>query len=138
MRTKGTIVVAVSLAVADTGPGIPDADLGRIFDPFERLGAEQTAIEGTGIGLPLARAFAEAMKGHLTVASIPGEGPTFTVTLPRTPDLVPAANDTVRATGVIAYLTKPLELTELGQLLDSFAAGHAHQADPVPRTVPAP
>ena len=46
--------------------------------PFERLGADQTAIEGTGIGLPLARAFAEAMEGHLTAASIPGEGTTFT------------------------------------------------------------
>jgi signal transduction histidine kinase/DNA-binding NarL/FixJ family response regulator len=88
----------VSLSVADTGPGIPAADLDRIFDPFERLGAEQTAIEGTGIGLPLARAFAEAMGGHLTVVSTPGEGSAFTVTLPRTadiaqlsaPDLIPA------------------------------------------------
>ena len=64
----------VSLAVADTGPGIPAADLDRIFDPFERLGAEQTAIEGTGIGLPLARAFAEAMAGHLTVTSTRAKG----------------------------------------------------------------
>ena len=76
-----------SLTVADTGPGIPPADLDRIFDPFERLGAEQTAIEGTGIGLPLARAFAEAMHGDLTAASVPGEGTIFTITLPRSPDL---------------------------------------------------
>ena len=237
-----------SLTVADTGPGIPAADLGRIFDPFERLGAEQTVIEGTGIGLPLARAFAEAMGGHLTAASAPGEGTTFTVTLPRTPDMVqapehdttpvpvprtatddparadirilyiednpanievvsrflktrpgvrlqsvtsgqagltaaavelpdlilldlhlpglhgdevlrrlranpatagipvailsaeasPAIIRQMRARGVIAYLTKPLELTELGQLLDSFAAGQDQEADPAPRTVLAP
>ncbi len=89
-RVGGTITITcqaagpdqASLAVADTGPGIPAADLDRIFDPFERLGAEQTAIEGTGIGLPLARAFAEAMHGHLTAASVPGEGTTFTVTCP--------------------------------------------------------
>ncbi len=44
----------------------------------------------------------------------------------------------MRTDGAIAYLTKPLDLTELGQLLDSFAAGDDHWADPAPRTVPAP
>ena len=238
----------VSLAVADTGPGITAADLDRIFDPFERLGEEQGAIEGTGIGLPLARAFAEAMKGHLTVASAPGEGTTFTVTLPRVPDMAQAPPDRgttsiplptppgddpggtatrvlyiednpanievvarfvrtrprirlqsvmsgsaglevaaqeipdlilldlhlpgmhggevlrrlrdkpatagipvailsaeasptiirqMRARGVIAYLTKPLDLAELGQLLDSFVAGRDHEAGQAPPAVPA-
>jgi signal transduction histidine kinase/ActR/RegA family two-component response regulator len=236
-----------SLTVADTGPGIPAADLEHIFDPFERLGAERTAIEGTGIGLPLARAFAEAMHGQLTAASVPGEGTTFTLTLPRTPDIVqapagdhpiprqptapdesegthtrilhiednpanievvsrflrtrpamrlqsvtsgqagleaaareipdlilldmhlpglhgdevlrrlrdnpatagipvavlsaeaaPAVIRHMRASGVIAYLTKPLDLTELGQLLDSAAAGRDRQAGPASRTAPAP
>jgi signal transduction histidine kinase/ActR/RegA family two-component response regulator len=73
----------VSLVVTDTGPGIRAADLERIFAPFERLGVEQTGIEGTGIGLPLARALARAMAGQLTVASVHGEGSAFTVTLPR-------------------------------------------------------
>ncbi len=41
-------------------------------------------------------------------------------------------------TKVIAYPTKPLDLTEPGQLLDFFATGHDHGADPAPRTVPAP
>jgi signal transduction histidine kinase/ActR/RegA family two-component response regulator len=257
-REGGAVVITcqapspdqVSLTMTDTGPGIPGPDLHRIFDPFERLGAEQTSIEGTGIGLPLARAFAEAMEGHLTAASIPGEGTTFTVTLPRAADMVPAADDdsvpvpvpvprtgtedpagtdlsvlyiednpanievvsrfmrtrpgvrlqsvtsgqaglalaaqeipdlilldlhlpglhghevlrrlkaepatagipvailsaeaapavirNMRASGVIAYLTKPLDLTELGQLIDSFAAQHEHEAAPAPRTAPAP
>ena len=44
----------------------------------------------------------------------------------------------LRARGVIAYLTKPLELTELGQLLDSVAAGHDHQAGPASLTTPLP
>ena len=97
-RAGGTITITcqavgsdeVSLAVADTGPGIPAADLGRIFDPFERLGAEQTAVEGTGIGLPLARAFADAMHGRLAAASVVGEGTTFTLTLPRAQDTAEA------------------------------------------------
>jgi signal transduction histidine kinase/CheY-like chemotaxis protein len=73
----------VSLVVTDTGPGIRAADLERIFAPFERLGVEQTGIEGTGIGLPLARALAQAMAGQLTASSVHGEGSAFTVTLPR-------------------------------------------------------
>jgi signal transduction histidine kinase/ActR/RegA family two-component response regulator len=254
-RVGGTITITcqaagpdlASLTVADTGPGIPAADLDRIFDPFERLGAEQTAIEGTGIGLPLARAFAEAMHGSLTAASIPGEGTTFTITLPRSPDLAqapaadvripapriapddsagdgirvlyiednpanievvtrflktrpsmrlesvisgqaglesatrgipdlilldlhlpglhgdevlrrlrdnpatagipvailsaeasPAIIHNLRARGVIAYLTKPLDLAELGRLLDSVAAGHDGRADPASLTAPVP
>ena len=73
----------VSLVVTDTGPGIRAEDLDRIFAPFERLGVEQTGIEGSGIGLPLARALAEAMAGQLTASSVHGEGSAFTVTLPR-------------------------------------------------------
>ncbi len=76
----------VSVTVTDTGPGISGADLQRIFVPFERLGAEQSGVEGTGIGLPLARTLTEAMGGQLTVTSEPGRGSSFTVTLPRAPD----------------------------------------------------
>ena len=74
--------------VSDTGPGISPENLERIFIPFERLGAEQTAVEGTGIGLPLARALTTAMGGQLTASSVLGQGSAFTVSLPRAPDLV--------------------------------------------------
>jgi signal transduction histidine kinase/ActR/RegA family two-component response regulator len=81
-----------SIMVSDTGPGISPDNIERIFIPFERLGAEQTAVEGTGIGLPLTRALTDAMRGQLTVSSVLGQGSTFTVMLPRVPDLfhVPA------------------------------------------------
>ena len=49
----------------------------------------------------------------------------------------PAIIRQMRAQGVIAYLTKPLDLTELGELLDSFVEGRDHEADPGPRPVPA-
>ncbi|MGD0700184.1 MAG: ATP-binding protein [Trebonia sp.] len=236
-----------SLTVADTGPGILAADLDRVFDPFERLGAEQTAVEGTGIGLPLARAFAEAMHGNLSAASVSGEGSAFTITLPRAPDLVQALPDDqgiplprialddsagesihvlyiednpanievvtrflktrpgmrlrsvtsgqaglesatrdipdlilldlhlpglhgdevlrrlrdkpatagvpvailsaeaspaiihqMRGRGIVAYLTKPVDLDELGRLLDSVAAGHDRPAGPASRAAPVP
>jgi CheY-like chemotaxis protein len=78
----------VSIVVTDTGPGLAPDDLERIFIPFERLGAERTEIEGTGIGLPLAKALTEAMKGQLTVASVVGQGAAFTVSLTRAPDMI--------------------------------------------------
>jgi len=76
-----------TIVVADTGAGLSEADLRRIFVPFDRLGAERTGIEGTGIGLPLARAFAVAMNGELDAASTQGKGTAFTVTLPRAADM---------------------------------------------------
>jgi signal transduction histidine kinase/CheY-like chemotaxis protein len=80
----------VSVTVSDTGPGIQPEDLERIFIPFERLGAELTPIEGTGIGLPLAKALTETMGGRLVASSVVGEGSAFTVSLPRAPDMVSA------------------------------------------------
>ena len=78
----------VIIVVSDTGPGLSPEDLERIFVPFERLGAERSAVEGTGIGLPLAKALTEAMHGQLTASSVHGQGAAFTVSLPRAPDLV--------------------------------------------------
>jgi signal transduction histidine kinase/DNA-binding response OmpR family regulator len=76
-----------TIVVTDTGPGIAPADLDRIFQPFERLEAAQTTIEGTGIGLPLARSLTQAMKGNLTATSTPGQGSAFTITLRRATDI---------------------------------------------------
>jgi signal transduction histidine kinase/CheY-like chemotaxis protein len=97
-RPDGSITVScqaaddarVSVTVTDTGPGLSADELSRIFTPFERLGAAQSTIEGTGIGLPLARALAETMGGTVTASSAPGRGSTFTVSLPRTADIAPA------------------------------------------------
>jgi signal transduction histidine kinase len=71
----------VRIAVADTGPGIPADKLPRLFTQFDRLGAEHSEIQGTGMGLVLAKRLAEAMGGALTVASTEGQGTTFTLEL---------------------------------------------------------
>lgn len=70
------------ITVADTGIGIPAARLGQVFSPFERLGAELTEVQGTGLGLALSRRLLEAMDGTINVTSEAGVGSVFTVELP--------------------------------------------------------
>lgn len=67
--------------VRDTGRGIPPERLDELFVPFSRLGAEQTDVEGTGLGLALSQRLVEAMGGNLSVMSVVGEGSTFSVEL---------------------------------------------------------
>ena len=64
----------VQVAITDTGPGIPSDKLSHLFEPFNRLGAESSKIEGTGIGLVLSRRLVELMRGELTIASTVGRG----------------------------------------------------------------
>jgi PAS domain S-box-containing protein len=71
----------LQIRIRDTGPGIPPEKHGLLFIPFQRLGAEQSEIEGTGLGLALSQRLVEAMSGSLTVESELGEGSTFVVTL---------------------------------------------------------
>ncbi len=75
----------IELSVADSGIGMDEQQLARLFQPFERLGAQRGPVGGTGLGLVLARQLAEAMRGHIAVHSVPGEGSVFTLRLPQAP-----------------------------------------------------
>ena len=70
------------IRVMDTGPGIPAEKLSELFHPFSRLEAENSCIEGTGIGLTITRRIVEMMGGAVGVESCIGTGSTFWIELP--------------------------------------------------------
>ena len=90
-RQGGTLTVSadhdpddqVRIEVLDTGQGMTQAELGRLFVPFERLDAARRGIEGNGLGLAVSKAQSEAMEQvTIVAASISGEGSVFTLRLP--------------------------------------------------------
>ena len=89
-RQQGTITISckvvdgerVRVSVIDTGYGMDEQKLRALFVPFQRMGAEKTDVEGTGIGLVIARKLVELMGGSIAVTSVPGQGSTFSFELP--------------------------------------------------------
>lgn len=74
----------VQIEVSDSGPGILEGEIDKIFDRFYKVASKSRYnSEGLGIGLSLTREFVELMKGEVSVLSNPGQGTTFTVTFPK-------------------------------------------------------
>jgi PAS domain S-box-containing protein len=102
-RLKGKVLLAceegagdrLRLTVSDTGGGIPPEKLERLFIPFDRLGAEQTGVEGSGLGLALSKSLVELMGGTLHVTSVVGQGSCFSIELARVHGGVEPLADTV-------------------------------------------
>ncbi|MGP1396738.1 MAG: ATP-binding protein [Inquilinaceae bacterium] len=87
------------IAIADTGIGMRAQDIPLVMLPFQRLEpAHSGRYSGTGLGLPLAKAFVELHGGHLYIASEPDRGTTVTIDLPR--ELDAAANDLRHGIGI--------------------------------------
>jgi CheY-like chemotaxis protein len=93
-RREGTVTVRwqaapdgenVRLQVIDTGQGLSPEQRAHLFEPFNRLGAERSSIEGTGIGLVVTQRLVQLMGGTIDVTSEPGLGSCFTVSLPAAP-----------------------------------------------------
>jgi len=89
-RDGGTVFVECAtdgirtrIRVTDTGVGLADEQISALFQPFNRLGMEASAIEGVGLGLAITRRLIDAMGGRITVTSQPAVGTTFEIDLPR-------------------------------------------------------
>jgi len=76
-------VEAIRILVKDTGMGISRDDIPKLFIPFERIGAENTETEGTGLGLAVVKKLMDLMGGIIGVESTRGEGSTFWILMPR-------------------------------------------------------
>lgn len=119
--------------VGDDGPGIAPESLERLFQPFERLGAERTAVVGTGLGLVLSRALVTAMNGSLVASSDVGSGTVLRMEL----DAVPGAGP--RHDRQVLHVTDD---PSAAALVDQALRGrlgaevmHLHDADAVPAAV---
>jgi PAS domain S-box-containing protein len=83
----------VEISVTDTGLGMTPEQMAELFQPFNRLGRERSAQEGTGIGLVISQRLAELMGGSLRARSVTGEGSVFILSLPTLKDQDTVRND---------------------------------------------
>src|SRR5262249_27726024 len=122
------------LTVRDTGPGIPADQIGRLFEPFERLSAETSGGEGTGLGLAIARGMAEALGGAIGAESAVGERSAFWVELPvaSTAPVLPDGEElgarsgergTAQGTATVLYVEDNQPNVELVQHVLGFRPG---------------
>ena len=113
----------IRISVTDTGAGIRPEDVKKLFLPFERIGAEKTETEGTGLGLTVAKKLMDAMGGHIGLESTPGEGSTFWIELQLTQsqkslsgitgNAIGAETDLPVKTGTILYIEDNVSNAEL-------------------------
>jgi signal transduction histidine kinase len=80
----------VVLAIANTGPVIAPQEVGSLFEPFQRLGADRTGRDGLGLGLSIVRAIADAHGARLRARVLPRGGLDVQVRFPSRPATVPA------------------------------------------------
>lgn len=79
LQCESPVAGRLSISITDTGKGLNDEQLQRVFKPFDRAGAENTNIEGTGIGLVVTMRLIECMGGNISVTSRVGQGSTFSI-----------------------------------------------------------
>ncbi|AXS84218.1 ATP-binding protein [Marinobacter sp. Arc7-DN-1] len=111
------------VTVRDTGIGIPQDQIDRIFDAFEQQEGQNTRrYGGTGLGLAISRKLARMMGGELEVESESGAGSVFTVTLPRVEATVEKAEDEGAPKESERLLAQTLSMQERGWLREQLAA----------------
>jgi PAS domain S-box-containing protein len=113
----------ISFEIEDTGTGISDKELGKIFDPFYQSGYKKYRAEGTGLGLSLTRTLIEMMGGKLRVRSRTGSGSTFSFELMLAEVIKEKENQGTEPK--IVGIRKNLPAAEILETLGTLAAGDA-------------
>ncbi len=123
MQEPGGGAPALSVAVTDTGIGIPADKLGRVFGAFEQAdGTTSRRYGGTGLGLSISQKLAKLLGGEIVVRSEPGRGSTFTLLIPlTTADAADTAADAVA--DAVAEAVAAAGAPAVGQALDAMAGG---------------
>lgn len=114
-ETESGTLRTLCVSVSDTGVGMNDSQITRLFLPFERVHQETGTIPGTGLGLAISKRLAELMGGRIELASRPGQGTRFTLCLPIEPtdDLV---DEELRSRPDEALLSSRVDLQDVDQL----------------------
>jgi len=113
------------LAVQDSGIGIKEEDLARLFQKFSQIeGSSTRRFEGTGLGLAMVREFAHLLGGTVSVKSSPGEGSTFTVECPA--PIARAGESTAPATREVFAPAYPTTASDLSLLFDTPGTTTGH------------
>ncbi|MBI5930449.1 MAG: GAF domain-containing protein [Chloroflexi bacterium] len=116
---KGVEPPMITVAVRDTGIGIPPEYLDTIFEAFQQIDNSTTrSAEGTGLGLPLSRSLAELQGGNLWLESQEGVGSTFYVTIPLQPPAVPQPEESGEMSDTLEFGV------DFNNLVDEIKAEH--------------
>jgi CheY-like chemotaxis protein len=91
----------ILLNIKDTGVGISERNLRKVFEPFDRLNHESSGIEGTGIGLSITKRLMEMMDGNVAVESILGKGSVFTLSLPKAAQFIDGYEESTADMGLM-------------------------------------
>ncbi|MCG9881094.1 MAG: PAS domain S-box protein [Bacteroidia bacterium] len=128
--SKENELIEYKITIKDNGKGIDENDLGKIFSPFERIGAENSTVEGTGLGLAVVKQLAQIMNCKLGVQSKLGEGSSFSVQVPACQSSIDETfveqnvesieSETVKIAGNIIYIEDNLTNVDLvSQVLET-------------------
>lgn len=135
--TRGSVLVDVepldsglAFHVRDTGPGISQADQARLFEAFRQSsGGDAYRDGGVGLGLAIVKRLADLLGGEVRVASLPGEGATFSFELPLKRAALPPLHDLPRLEGVVGLAgLPPATALSLAAALNGMGLG-AHLVD---------
>jgi len=129
-------IVPLRISVIDTGMGISAEDIPKLFRPFERIGAEKTETEGTGLGLAVVKKLMDAMGGHIEVESTLGIGSTFRIEFPVSENLLAGIEKNIKSNksdvlstnknGTILYIEDNISNVELVKLILSHQRSGIH------------